>query len=70
MIRPYWPPLFAGIALGLALLLTFAITGHGLGASGFFTRSAAWLSGEIAPANHVIEFLSRSLSEGRGASAG
>jgi uncharacterized membrane protein YedE/YeeE len=48
MIRPYWPPLFAGIALGLALLLTFAVTGHGLGASGFFTRSAAWLGGEIA----------------------
>ena len=48
MIRPYWPPLFAGIALGLALLLTFAVTGHGLGASGFFTRTAAWLGGEIA----------------------
>ena len=48
MIRPYWPPLFAGIALGLALLLTFVVTGHGLGASGFFTRTAAWLGGEIA----------------------
>ena len=48
MIRPYWPPLVAGIALGVVLLLTFAVTGHGLGASGFFTRSAAWLGGEVA----------------------
>ena len=48
MVRPYWPPLIAGIALGLALLLTFLITGHGLGASGFFTRLTAWLGGEVA----------------------
>jgi|ERR1019366_4280937 uncharacterized membrane protein YedE/YeeE len=47
-IRPYWTPLFAGIALGLVLLLTFLLTGHGLGASGFFTRFTAWLGGEIA----------------------
>ena len=48
MIRPYWPPLVAGIALGLALLLTFVITGHGLGASGFPTRVTAWLGGEMS----------------------
>ena len=47
-IRPFWPPLFAGIALGLVLLATFLITGHGLGASGFFTRLTAWLGGGIA----------------------
>jgi uncharacterized membrane protein YedE/YeeE len=47
-IRPYWTPLFAGIALGLVLLLTFLLTGHGLGASGFFTRFTAWLGGEVA----------------------
>ena len=47
-MRPYWPPLTAGIALGLALLLTFLLTGHGLGASGFFTRLTAWLGGEIS----------------------
>jgi uncharacterized protein len=46
--RPFWPPLTAGIALGLVLLLTFLVTGHGLGASGFFTRLTAWLGGEIA----------------------
>lgn len=46
-VRPFWPPLIAGIALGLALLMTFLITGHGLGASGFFTRLAAWVGGEL-----------------------
>jgi uncharacterized protein len=49
-IRPFWPPLTAGIALGLVLLLTFLLTGHGLGASGFYTRLTAWLGGEFAPA--------------------
>ncbi|MFP4537789.1 MAG: YeeE/YedE thiosulfate transporter family protein [Dichotomicrobium sp.] len=45
----YWPPLVAGIALGLVLLLTFVITGHGLGASGFFTRATAALGGWLMP---------------------
>ncbi len=48
--RPFWPPLLAGVLLGLVLLLTFLISGHGLGASGFFTRLAAALSGWLAPA--------------------
>lgn len=47
--RPFWSPLSAGIALGLALLLTFVITGNGLGASGFVTRLAAQVSAWIAP---------------------
>ncbi len=47
--RPFWHPLAAGTLLGVALLLTFAITGHGLGASGFFARTAAWLASAIAP---------------------
>lgn len=47
--RPFWPPLVAGFALGLALLLTFVISGHGLGASGFVTRLAAQISAWIAP---------------------
>ena len=58
MVRPYWPPLLAGIALGLALLLTFLITGHGLGASGFFTRLTAWFGGELAgPATQANSYL-------------
>ena len=48
--RPFWPPLLAGVLLGLVLLLTFLISGHGLGASGFFTRLAAALGGWLAPA--------------------
>ena len=47
-VRPLWPPLAAGIALGLVLLVTFLLTGHGLGASGFFTRLTAWFGGEFA----------------------
>ena len=46
--RPFWPPLVAGVALGMVLLLTFLLTGHGLGATGFFTRLAAWTGGELA----------------------
>jgi uncharacterized protein len=57
-IRPFWPPLAAGIALGLALLMTFLLTGHGLGASGFFTRLAAWFGGELArPATEANAYL-------------
>ncbi|MDH3661548.1 MAG: YeeE/YedE family protein [Alphaproteobacteria bacterium] len=48
--RPFWPPLLAGFILGLVLLLTFLMTGHGLGASGFFTRFTAALGGWLAPA--------------------
>ncbi|MBD1545264.1 YeeE/YedE thiosulfate transporter family protein [Roseibium aggregatum] len=48
--RPFWPPLVAGFALGIALLATFLITGHGLGASGFITRLAAQISEWLAPA--------------------
>ena len=50
-IRAFWPPWLAGISLGLVLLLTFAMTGHGLGATGFTTRLAAWLGQSVdAPA--------------------
>lgn len=48
--RPYWHPLPAGILLGLTLLLTFLLTGHGLGASGFFTRLSVAVSDWLAPA--------------------
>ena len=47
--RPFWHPLTAGVLLGLALLATFLITGHGLGASGFFTRLTTLVANAIAP---------------------
>jgi hypothetical protein len=50
VIKPFWPPLAAGVALGLVLLLTFVLTGHGLGATGASTRVAAWLGLVVAPA--------------------
>lgn len=56
--RPFWHPLIAGIALGLVLLLTFLVTGHGLGASGFFTRltvaASDWLLPDWAANNAYI----------------
>lgn len=48
-VQPFWPPLTAGIALGLVLLLTFVLTGHGLGATGASTRLTAWLGLAVAP---------------------
>ncbi|MDA0999714.1 MAG: YeeE/YedE thiosulfate transporter family protein [bacterium] len=47
--RPFWPPLVSGIALGLALLLTFLITGHGLAASGLFTELTAAIGKLLVP---------------------
>ena len=49
-IKPFWPPLMAGVLLGLVLLLTFVLTGHGLGATGATTRVTAWLGLAVAPA--------------------
>lgn len=48
--RDFWPPLYAGIGLGLALLAMFLVTGHGLGAYGFFKRLGAQLGIWTAPA--------------------
>lgn len=45
--KPFWNPLTAGLALGVVLLATFLITGHGLGATGFTTRFTAWLASGI-----------------------
>jgi uncharacterized membrane protein YedE/YeeE len=49
-VKPFWPPMAAGIALGLALLFTFLITGHGLGASGAATDVVAGTGLTVAPA--------------------
>lgn len=49
-MRPFWHPLWAGVALGLVLLLTFIWTGHGLGATGATTRLSAWMGLKMAPA--------------------
>ena len=48
-IKPFWPPFVAGIALGLVLLLTFVLSGHGLGASGAATDVVAGVGLQVAP---------------------
>jgi uncharacterized protein len=53
-VRPFWSPWLAGILLGLVLLLTFVLTGHGLGATGFTTRLTAVLGGEAARSNAYL----------------
>jgi len=39
----YWSPYIAGLAIGLTLVLTYYVTGHGIGASGAYTQLAAKL---------------------------
>jgi len=45
----YSNPYVAGAGLGLVLLTAFALTGHGLGASGAFATTAAGAVGAAAP---------------------
>lgn len=47
--KEFLSPLAAGIGLGLALMFMFLITGHGLGANGFFIRLSVWLSDTVMP---------------------
>ncbi|MCX6076685.1 MAG: YeeE/YedE thiosulfate transporter family protein [Campylobacterales bacterium] len=47
--KEFLSPLAAGLGLGLALMFMFLITGHGLGANGFFIRLSAWLSNTVVP---------------------
>lgn len=48
--RPIWNAHVAGALLGVVLMLTFVLTGHGLGASGTPTAIAALTSNAVAPA--------------------
>jgi len=47
--QAYWSPYKAGLGIGLTLLLTFYIMGHGLGASGAFTHLTAKLLHSVTP---------------------
>ena len=62
--RPFWPPLLAGLALGMVLLLTFVITGHGLGATGFTTRVSAWLAQSVPSLTGPDTYLGSMAEEG------
>ncbi|MDJ0762027.1 MAG: YeeE/YedE thiosulfate transporter family protein [Myxococcota bacterium] len=47
--KPFWNPYAAGIGLGLVLLMSFLVTGRGLGASGSLKRVQAAVVHEIDP---------------------
>lgn len=64
-IKAFWPPLAAGIALGLVLLLTFLLSGHGLGASGAFTDVVAATGLTLAPvATKANAYLGAKVADG------
>lgn len=65
VVKAFWPPLAAGIALGLVLLLTFLMSGHGLGASGAFTDVVAGSALTLAPeATKANAYLGAKVADG------
>ncbi len=63
--EPYLNPYLAGIGLGLVLLAAFVLVGRGLGASGAFNSTIAWLVSLVAPGYvRSNEFLAAYLEEG------
>ena len=50
--RPYWNPYVGGIVLGVVLFASFALTRHGLGASGGVARAVLAAEKVVAP-EHV-----------------
>jgi uncharacterized membrane protein YedE/YeeE len=50
--KKYLSPYIAGVGLGLVLLASFFIAGHGLGASGTLTRAIVAVEKTVAP-DHV-----------------
>jgi uncharacterized membrane protein YedE/YeeE len=49
MKKKLWNPIYGGVMIGLAIILTFYISGRGLGASGALTDFAAWVQNLIFP---------------------
>lgn len=45
-----WPPVPAGILIGVSMILAWVVAGRGIGASGAMTRLVAWVQHSIAPA--------------------
>jgi hypothetical protein len=62
---PYMNPYLAGIGLGLVLLAAFVLVGRGLGASGAFNSTIAWLVSLASPGYaRSNDFLATYLEEG------
>jgi len=49
--RPHWNPYLTGFLLGLVLLLTYVLTGRGLGATAAFAAIGSWLAGLLSSAH-------------------
>lgn len=47
--KPYWNPYVVGVGIGLLIILSFLVTGRGLGAVGAFNGVLATLVHSIAP---------------------
>jgi hypothetical protein len=61
-----WPPVMAGIVLGLSMLLAFVISGRGIGISGAITRLVAVLQHAILPElTEKSAYFSRYFAHGR-----
>lgn len=65
-MRPYWSPYVVGVGLGLVVLATYGLMGHGPGASGAFTHVAAGVEGALAPGHaRANPYLAGYLEAGR-----
>ena len=65
MKKKLWDPVFGGIMIGLAIILTFYISGRGLGASGALTAFAVTIQNIFAPSlNRSSQYFSKYFANG------
>ena len=65
MKKKLWDPIFGGTMIGLAIILTFYISGRGLGASGAMTDFAVWIQNLVAPSiNNSSGYFSKYVANG------
>lgn len=60
-----WPPVPAGILIGVSMLLAFIVAGRGIGASGAMTRLVAWVQHSLFPvATESSSYFGRYFADG------
>lgn len=65
MKKKLWNPIFGGIMIGIAMLLTFFVAGRGLGVSGALTDFAVSIQNIVAPSvNQSSQYFSNYYSDG------
>ena len=63
-VKRYFNPYFGGVLLGIVLLLTFYITGRGLGASGAIKSTVVSTVNTLAPEHaHESHYYSKFISD-------